>query len=73
MEIKSKKCCNDSMIRTVLLGFHRKLGLYKYSLGYGKFEFLKYLALLARQAQNEMSENDLLICINQLEEFRRRL
>ena len=35
----------------VLLGFQGKLGLYKYSLRLGKFEYFPYLALLDRQAR----------------------
>ena len=54
---------NVSMIqaRTVLLCLLGKHGLYKYSLGHGKFEYSQNLALLDQQAQNKVSENDLLI------------
>ena len=56
--------CKYSGVRTVLLEFQGKLGLYKYSFGHGKFAYFPNLALLDRQAQNKVSKNDLLIYIN---------
>ena len=52
---------------TALLGFLGKLGMYYYSLGHGKFQYFSNLALLDRQAQNAVSENDLLTYISHLE------
>ena len=60
---------NVTMIEacTVLLGFQEKLGLYKYHRGHGKFEYFANLLLHDRQAQSTVSENDMLIYVNHLE------
>ena len=57
------------LARKALLGFQGKLGLYKHYLGHGKFEYLPYFALLNRQTQNAVTECDLLIYINKLDNF----
>ena len=65
--MRSKRNVTTIQACTVLLGYQAKFGLYKYSLGHDKFECFPNLALLDRQAQNTVSENDLLIYINHLE------
>ena len=56
-------------VGTVLLGFHGKLGLYKYSRGHVKFQYFPNLALLHRPAQDTVSENDLFTYIDHVENF----